>query len=97
MEMLVQSTLSNGLQATVQLLPALPQAWVKEGQVQGVRIRGGYELDLAWKDGQLTRLIVHDLRPSATKHTGRLTLRHGKKQWQVKTKPGQQKAVIGRL
>ena len=97
MEMLVQSTLSNGLQATVQLLPALPQAWEKEGQVQGIRIRGGYELDLAWRDGQLTRLIVHDLRPIDTKSAGRLTLRHGKKQWQVKTKPGQQKAVIGRL
>ena len=89
MEMLVQSSLTNGQQATAQLLPALPQAWKKEGQVQGIRIRGGYELDFAWKDGRVTRFTVRDLRPTDTKSTGRLVLRQGNRKWQIKTKPGQ--------
>ncbi|MCH5327371.1 MAG: hypothetical protein J1E29_09320, partial [Duncaniella sp.] len=70
-EMLVQSELTEGGEAEATLLPALPEAWRAGGELRGVRLRGGYELDMAWRDGRLTLLTVRSLRPDR----GRLTLR----------------------
>ena len=51
-EMLVQSHAG-----VVDLLPALPAAWPR-GRVTGLRTRGGFELDLSWDEGRLTRVRV---------------------------------------
>lgn len=51
-EMLVQSH-----QGYIDLLPALPTALPK-GAVNGIRVRGGFELSIAWKEGKLDHVKV---------------------------------------
>jgi len=54
-EMLAQSHAGE-----IHLLPALPKAWPK-GQVKGMRVRGGFELDMQWEDGNLLGSKVRNI------------------------------------
>jgi alpha-L-fucosidase 2 len=51
-EMLVQSHLGE-----IHLLPALPGEF-NTGKISGIRARGGYTVDLAWKDGNLSEAVI---------------------------------------
>ena len=65
----------------LELLPALPKAWA-EGSIKGLRARGGFEVDMAWKEGRLTRTVVRSLQGNPCK------IRLGDKVIDLKTRRG---------
>lgn len=50
-EMLMQSHIDEDDIAYIHILPAIPEGW-KEGEVRGIRARGGATLDICWRDGK---------------------------------------------
>jgi alpha-L-fucosidase 2 len=82
-EMLLQSD-----DGEIDLLPALPQVW-KEGQVTGLKARGGYEVDMSWKEGKLTEASVK------SKFGGSCKIRYGKKVSELKMVRGRTYQVPG--
>ena len=81
-EMLLQSHM--GL---IQLLPALPDAW-QDGSVSGICARGGFEVNLSWKDGKLAEAVV-------TSEKGvPCTVRYEDKTLSFKTKKGSSYRIV---
>lgn len=52
-EMLIQSHLSE-----IHLLPALPNEWSTSGYVKGIKARGGFSIDMEWKEAKVVSVIV---------------------------------------
>ena len=94
-EMLLQSEEhytdpKSGLECyVIDVLPALPKSW-PNGDVKGLRARGGFSVDISWRDGKLVETIIHSdsghparLRYGAT--TEDLVLKaHGNFTWRAK-------------
>ena len=81
-EMLLQSHMGF-----IQLLPALPDAW-QDGSVSGICARGGFEVNLSWKDGKLAEAVV-------TSEKGvPCTVRYEDKTLSFKTKKGSSYRIV---
>ena len=59
-EMLMQSSTNK-----IVLLPALPESWA-DGKVQGICARGGFVVDMEWKNREVASLIVSSLKGGQT-------------------------------
>ncbi len=84
-EMLLQSHAGE-----LDLLPALPRAW-PDGSVTGLRARGGFEVDLAWRRGVLERAVVRSRRGELCQ------VRYGGKTVKLQTREGGAVTLDGTL
>ena len=72
------------------LLPALPKFW-PEGSVSGLCARGGFAIDLTWKDGALTQAVIHSQLGNPC------LVRCGKKELRLATELGRTYEFNGQL
>ena len=50
----------------IELLPALPVAWGAAGRVTGIGARGGFRVDVTWRDGKVSSATVHSVGGTRT-------------------------------
>jgi len=74
----------------IHLLPALPVAWV-DGSITGLKARGGFEVDIAWKDGKLQSARIRSAGAAACR------VRHGEKVVEFPLEAGQTIRIDGGL
>lgn len=75
-EMLLQSR-----PGAIDLLPALPEAW-PQGEVRGLRARGGIKADLSWRKGFLRHAVLHSAASQ------QIAVRYGDKISRISLKAG---------
>ena len=71
---------------TIDLLPALPEAWTT-GSVKGLCARGGFEVDIDWKDGKVVSATIRSTTG------GKVLVRCNGKAKTIKLKKGGQKTI----
>jgi alpha-L-fucosidase 2 len=81
-EMLLQSH-----QGYIELLPAIPAEW-KDGEVKGLCARGGFEVNMKWKDGKLVFASL------ISKSGGMANVKYGDKQKSIMTEVGKSYSLI---
>lgn len=87
-EMLIQSHLKDEKgNFILQLLPALPAEW-QSGNVKGLKARGGFIVDMEWKDGKITTATIFSEKGGSCKVQIQqsiidLTLKEGE-EWEYK-------------
>src|SRR2546422_4454777 len=84
-EMLLQSHTGE-----IHLLPALPKA-LPAGSVKGLRARGGFEVDMNWKEGALAAAIIRSITGTEC------NVRHGELVIALHLKPGSAARLNERL
>ena len=84
-EMLLQSHAGE-----IDLLPALPQAW-PDGYIHGLVARGGFEVDIDWKEGKLQGVSI------LSKLGNKCSLRYGAKNIELQTEKGKRYLFDGEL
>jgi len=85
-EMLMQSHTGE-----IELLPALPKSWAS-GSINGLRTRGGYEVDVAWKDGKLDSATIRNVSGA-----NQIKVRLGDKTVKLKVQPGKTISLNAKL
>jgi alpha-L-fucosidase 2 len=86
----VEGRSEKGEVRVIELLPALPKSW-PAGSVKGLCARGGFEVDLAWKDGALTQAVVR------SKLGNPCRVRSGNREVDLKTDAGKEYVFDGEL
>jgi alpha-L-fucosidase 2 len=74
----------------IELLPALPKTW-PDGSVTGLCARGGFEVDLTWRGGVLTHVVVR------SKLGQPCIIKNGVHEIRLQTEPGKRYTFDGEL
>jgi len=70
----------------IHLLPALPSDW-SEGSVRGLKARGGFAVDIAWRDGKLTSATIRSTGGTQA------AVRINKRLIPIRLRPGESKTI----
>lgn len=72
----------------IKLLPALPSKWTA-GSIRGIRCRGGYSIDIEWKDSALVEATIRRTSPES----GTSAVKYGSGAISVSLEPGESRVL----